>query len=200
MPEACKRERDRGVHVRAGDVSGGVDHDGDDEAPGHGLAQLRYALVVLAVDGRRSARHEHQQERRYHLRYHLPYIYTRFMRMRTRISSQSPSSFLLAPLVPPLLTSLVIKTQSYLLEEVGREDVGEGLLRAVHGGDGAALHGGEVVDIVRVVHTRARPRRRGGCRHRLLLIPLWSRRLARRWKDKRTRLRQLPPQGLKEHR
>ena len=72
MPEAGEGERDGGVHVGAGDVAGGVDHDGDDEPAGHRLPQLRDALEVLAVDGRRAAGHEHQQERRHHLRDHLP--------------------------------------------------------------------------------------------------------------------------------
>ena len=76
MAEDGERERDGGVHVRAGDVAGGVDHDGDDEPAGHRLPQLRDALVVLAVDGRRPAGHEHQQERRHHLRDHLPSICT----------------------------------------------------------------------------------------------------------------------------
>lgn len=71
MPEAREGERDGGVHVRAGDVAGGVDHDGDDEAAGHGLPQLGDALEVLAVDGRRAAGHEHQQERRHHFGDHL---------------------------------------------------------------------------------------------------------------------------------
>jgi hypothetical protein len=75
MAEAREGERDGGVHVRAGDVAGGVDHDGDDEAARHRLPQLRDARVVLAVDGRRPAGHEHQQERRHHLRDHLPYPY-----------------------------------------------------------------------------------------------------------------------------
>jgi hypothetical protein len=79
MPEAREGERDGGVHVCAGDVAGSVDHDGDDEPAGHGLAQLRDALVVLAVDGRRPARHEHQQERRHHLRDHLRRSSTTFV-------------------------------------------------------------------------------------------------------------------------
>lgn len=49
----------------------------------------------------------------------------------------------------------------YLLEEVRREDVGEGFLGVVDAGDGGdALHGGEVMDLVRVVHPRVGPRRR----------------------------------------
>lgn len=73
MPEEGEGEGDGRVHVGAGDVAGGVDHDGDDEATDHRLPQLRDALHVLAVDGRRPARHEHKQERRHHLRYHLPH-------------------------------------------------------------------------------------------------------------------------------
>jgi hypothetical protein len=55
---------------------------------------------------------------------------------------------------------------SYLLPKVRREDVGDGLVRVEQGGDGgAALHGGEVVDLVRVVHPRVGPRRGGGGGH-----------------------------------
>jgi hypothetical protein len=170
MPEARKGERDGGVHVRAGDVAGGVDHDGDDEPAGHRLPQLRDALEVLAVDGRRAACHEHQQERRHHLRDHLPRVCTH-ARAHRSVASHGRSVALLSSACRLeagraggwTLEQLV---RSYLLEEVGREDVGEGLLRVVHGGDGgAALHGGEVVDLVRVVHPRVGPRRGGGGGH-----------------------------------
>jgi hypothetical protein len=71
MAEHGERERDGGVHVRARDVSDGVDHDGDDEPAGDRLPQLRDAVLVAAVDPRRPARDEHQQERGHHLRDHL---------------------------------------------------------------------------------------------------------------------------------
>ena len=71
MAEHGERERDGGVHVRAGDVADGVDHHRDDEPAGDRLSQLRYAVLVAAVDPRRPARHEHQQERGHHLRDHL---------------------------------------------------------------------------------------------------------------------------------
>ena len=70
MPEG-DGGRDSGVHVRAGDVAGGVDHCGDNEAADDGVAELGYAHHIGAVDGRRPAHHEHQQERRHHLQYHL---------------------------------------------------------------------------------------------------------------------------------
>ena len=47
MPEAGEGERDGGVHVGAGDVPGGVDHDGDDEAADDGLPELRHPRLVL---------------------------------------------------------------------------------------------------------------------------------------------------------
>ena len=58
---------------------------------------------------------------------------------------------------------------AHLLAEVGREEVGEGLLLVVHAGGeagGAVLHRGQVVDLVRVVQPRVGPRRGvGGHRH-----------------------------------
>lgn len=68
MAEHGERERDGGVHVRAGDVADGVDHHRDDEPAGDRLPQLRYAVQVTGADRRRPARHEHQQERGHHLR------------------------------------------------------------------------------------------------------------------------------------
>ena len=44
-----------------------------------------------------------------------------------------------------------------------REDVGDGFVRVEQGRDsGAALHGGQVVDLVRVVHPGVGPGRGGG--------------------------------------
>ena len=70
MPEG-DGGRDSGVHVRAGDVAGGVDHYGDNEAADEGVAELGFVRHIGVVDGRRPAHHEHQQECRHHLQYHL---------------------------------------------------------------------------------------------------------------------------------
>jgi hypothetical protein len=71
MPEHGERDRDGGVHVRAGDVAGRVDHHRHDQPTGERLPELRYALLVAGADPRRPARHEHQQESGHHLRHHL---------------------------------------------------------------------------------------------------------------------------------
>jgi hypothetical protein len=76
-------------------------------------------------------------------------------------------------------TSSVASRSVYLLPKVRREDVGDGFAVRVEqggggGGRGAALHGGKVVDLVRVVHPRVRPRRGRGSHmmDRLYIISL----------------------------
>jgi hypothetical protein len=67
VPVGCEGKSNCWVHVRARDMTDGVYHDRHNEAACHRLPQLRNARWIVCIYPRRTARHEHQQERRYYL-------------------------------------------------------------------------------------------------------------------------------------
>lgn len=60
MPGDGKGQRDGRVHVSAGDVANGVDHDGDDQSAGDRGSELGNQAWVAAAEGSSATGDKHQ--------------------------------------------------------------------------------------------------------------------------------------------